>query len=83
DDLFAALLAGQPYNEADWGAEASMTAILGRMATYSGQTVRWDDAIRSQLDLAPETLAWDAKPKPAPGPDGLYPCAIPGVTKAW
>ncbi len=83
DDLFAALMAGQPYNEADWGAEASMTAILGRMATYSGQTVRWDDAIQSPLDLAPETLAWNAKPKPAPGPDGLYPCAIPGVTKAW
>jgi len=82
DDLFAALLAGRPYNEGDWGAEATMTAILGRMATYSGRVVRWDEAIQSTLDLMPERLAWDAKPKPQPGPDGLYPCAIPGVTRA-
>ena len=58
-----------------------MTAILGRMATYSGQIVRWDDAVKSKLDLAPETFSWDAKPKSQAGPDGLYPCAIPGVTK--
>lgn len=82
DDLFAALRAGQPYNEGDFGAEASMTAILGRMATYSGRVVRWDEAIQSTLDLSPERLAWDAQPKPRPGPDGLYPCAIPGVTRA-
>lgn len=82
DDLFAALRVGQPYNEGDFGAEASMTAILGRMATYSGRVVRWDEAIQSTLDLSPERLAWDAQPKPRPGPDGLYPCAIPGVTRA-
>ena len=83
DDLFAALAAGQPYNECDYAIQSTMTAILGRMATYSGQVVKWDDAISSTLDLAPERLAWDATPKSLPGPDGLYPCAIPGVTKAW
>jgi len=82
NDLFAALSAGKPYNEGDNGAIASMTAILGRMASYSGQVVKWDDAINSNLDLAPEQWTWDAKPKSAPGPDGIYPCAIPGVTKA-
>ena len=83
DDLFAALMAGQPYNEGDWGAEASMTAILGRMASYSGKVVRWDEAINSTLDLSPASLTWDATPKVLPGPDGIYPCAIPGVTKAF
>ena len=83
DDLFAALLAGQPYNEADWAAESTMTAILGRMATYSGKVVKWDEAIKSQLDLAPKNLAWDAETPVKPGPDGIYACAIPGVTKAW
>jgi len=29
---------------ADYGAESTMTAILGRMATYSGQVVEWDKA---------------------------------------
>ncbi len=82
NDLFAAMAAGQPYNEGDFAAAASMTAILGRMATYSGQVVTWDDAINSSLDLGPESWTWDAKPKSLPGPDGLYPCAVPGVTKA-
>ena len=83
DDLFAALLAGQPYNEADWAAESTMTAVLGRMATYSGKIVKWDEAINSQLDLMPKSLAWNAEPLVKPGPDGLYACAVPGVTKAW
>jgi predicted dehydrogenase len=83
DDLVAALQAGQPYNEADWAAESTMTAILGRMATYSGKMVEWDAALASQLDLAPARLAWDAVPKSKPGPNGVYPCATPGVTQAW
>jgi hypothetical protein len=82
DDLFAALLAGKPYNEADNGAVGTMTAILGRMATYSGQVVKWDDAINSKIDLAPKNYRWDAEAPVNPGPDGLYPCAVPGLTKA-
>lgn len=83
DDLIAAILAGQPYNEADWAAESTMTAILGRMATYSGKIVTWNDAINSQLELGPKELDWNVQPPVKPGPDGCYACAIPGVTKAW
>ena len=83
DDLLAAIVSGQPYNEADWATESTMTAILGRMATYSGQIVQWDDAIQSQLDLTPKTLIWNAEPPVKSGPDGCYACAMPGVTKAW
>lgn len=82
DDFFAGIATGKPYNEVDRTLPSTMTAILGRMATYSGQVVKWDDAINSKLDLAPERLAWDAQPKLLPGPDGIYPCAVPGVTKA-
>jgi myo-inositol 2-dehydrogenase / D-chiro-inositol 1-dehydrogenase len=83
DDLFAALQAGQSYNEADWAAESTMTAILGRMAAHSGNIVKWDEAINSQVDLTPKVLAWDAEPLVKPGPDGCYSCPVPGVTKAW
>ena len=82
DDLCAALMAGKIYNEADEAADSTMTAILGRMATYSGKLVTWDEAIKSDLAYLPDRLAWDADPKSKPGPDGVYPCAIPGVTKA-
>ena len=81
DDLFAALLAGKPYNEGDYGATSTMTAILGRMATYSGGIVRWDQAIQSERDLMPERLTWDAQPQVQPDEHGHYPCAIPGKTK--
>ena len=55
---------------------------MGRMATYGGQPVTWEEALNSKLDLLPERLAWDAAPKPKPGPDGRYPFAIPGRTVA-
>jgi hypothetical protein len=59
-----------------------MTAILGRMATYSGQLVTWDDAVKSNLTYGPDHLVWDAIPRTKPGPDGIYACAMPGITKA-
>ncbi|MCE5267571.1 MAG: Gfo/Idh/MocA family oxidoreductase [Planctomycetaceae bacterium] len=82
DDLMAAIVAGQPYNEADWAAESTMTGIMGRIATYSGKIVTWDDAMASEVDLTPKNLAWNSPTLVNPGPDGCYPCAIPGVTKA-
>jgi predicted dehydrogenase len=81
DHLFAALLEGREYNEGDYGATSSMTAILGRMASNSGQIIKWDDALQSQVDLVPKQLTWDAEPLVKPGPDGLYACAMPGKTK--
>lgn len=83
DDLFAAIVEGRPYNEADFSAQSTLTAIIGRMATYSGKMVRWDDALQSDIDLMPDSLTWDSAPPAKAGPDGCYPCAIPGVTKAW
>ena len=83
DDLLAALLTGQTYNECDWAVDSTMTAILGRMATYSGKLVTWDEAMNSQLDLTPKNLAWDTETLANPDPNGIYACAMPGVTKAW
>jgi hypothetical protein len=58
-----------------------MTSILGRMATYSGKEVEMAAALKSNVNLFPDSLAWDAPMKVNPGPDGMYPRAIPGVTK--
>ena len=83
DDLFAALDAGRLYNEGDYGITSTMTAILGRMATYSGQVVKWDEAMKSDTDLGPKRYSWDAKAPVKPGIDGLYACAMPGRTKPY
>ncbi|MGO8700508.1 MAG: Gfo/Idh/MocA family protein [Limisphaerales bacterium] len=82
DDLFAAIRNDTPYNEtAEYGAYSTMTAILGRLATYSGKEISWDDAIKSPLDSMPKVLGWDADPPHKPDANGRYPVAVPGVTK--
>ncbi len=81
DDLFAALAAGREYNEADYGATSTMTAILGRMASYNGKVIPWDDALASEINLCPKDLAWDGETLVKPGPDGVYPCAMPGKSE--
>jgi hypothetical protein len=78
DDLFNAIRNNQPYSEIEYGLNSTLTAIMGRMATYTGQTIEWDQALNSAVNLAPDEYTWDAKPKPTIGADGLYPMAIPG-----
>ncbi len=80
DDLFEAIRNDKPYNEAEAGATATMTAIMGRMATYSGLKVEWDDAFNSKIELLPKTFGWDAQPPVVPDADGWYPVAMPGRT---
>ncbi|NND95715.1 MAG: Gfo/Idh/MocA family oxidoreductase [Pirellulaceae bacterium] len=79
-DLFAALRRGDKPNETQHAANSTMTAILGRLATYSGKIVRWDDAITSDVQLAAidslHTL--DCTPPVSPSSDGHYPAPVPG-----
>ena len=82
DRLFEAVVKGEyKYADAENGAKSTMTSILGRYATYSGKPVTWEEGINSEIDLRPDTLAWDATPKVLPKEDGYYPHAIPGQTK--
>jgi predicted dehydrogenase len=84
-DLIKAIRDNDKYNEGWYGATSSMTAILGRMATYSGQVVKWDDAVKLGPDEMPKKFAWDALPKVVPDKDGSYEyaVAVPGVYKPY
>ena len=82
DELFAAIAKGQyKFADAEMGAKSTMTSILGRLATYSGQVVEWDAALNSGLDLQPKTYDWSALPPIVPNKEGFYAVATPGVTK--
>ncbi len=82
DELFEAIAKGEyKFADADNGAKSTMTSILGRMATYSGQIIEWDKAINSGLNLQPKVYDWNAAPPTSPNAEGFYPVAIPGVTK--
>jgi hypothetical protein len=82
-DLVNAIRNDERHNEGWYGAISSMTGVLGRMATYSGQLVRWEDAVAKGPDESPERLNWDAPPRHLPGPDGFYPIAVPGAYKPY
>jgi predicted dehydrogenase len=83
DVLLDAIRENQPHNEVDYGAMSTMTAIMGRMASYSGQVVGWQEALQSQVSLSPDRYAFDATPPVVADRNGVYPVAIPGVTKAF
>jgi myo-inositol 2-dehydrogenase / D-chiro-inositol 1-dehydrogenase len=81
--LFDAIRRDLPYNEAERCAKAAMTGIMGRMAAESGKLITWDDAMASNLELAPglDQMTWDSNPPVLPDAQGKYPVAIPGVTQ--
>ncbi|MCL5098458.1 MAG: Gfo/Idh/MocA family oxidoreductase, partial [Candidatus Omnitrophica bacterium] len=68
----------EKYNEGWYGAIDSMTAVLGRMATYSGRLVKWDELVEKGLDTFPAELSWDATPPVLPDSNGFYPIPTPG-----
>jgi myo-inositol 2-dehydrogenase/D-chiro-inositol 1-dehydrogenase len=70
-DLIATIRAGKHVNEARQVAESTLTAIMGRMAAYSGEIVTWDQALNSDVSLRPTPVAFNT-PTPMPAP------AIPG-----
>ncbi|TAH34334.1 MAG: Gfo/Idh/MocA family oxidoreductase [Planctomycetota bacterium] len=72
-DLIASIRAGKPLNEGRQIAESTLTAIMGRMAAYTGQEVTWDFALNSREQLVPKELKFG----PLPAPE----VAVPGRTK--
>ena len=82
NELFAAVRAGEYLlDDTEIGAKSTMTAILGRMATYSGQLIGWDEAMASNHKLVPELDSWDDPAPVAPDENGQYPVPVPGVTR--
>ncbi len=73
DELFASIRAGKPINNGEWMAKSTLMAIMGRMATYTGQVITWDMALNSKEDLTPPAYEF--------GPLPVAPVARPGVTK--
>ncbi|MGN6133602.1 MAG: Gfo/Idh/MocA family protein [Aureliella sp.] len=81
DDLYHAIRNDLPYNEAENGAMSTMTAIIGRMATYSGQAIDWEKAMASELRLTTDAEDWSSQAPIQPLEDGGYRIATPGKTK--
>jgi hypothetical protein len=83
DLFFDAIRNNKPYNETERSAKSCFTAIMGRMACESGQMISWEEAIASNLELAPglENYTNDSNPPVLPDANGKYPVAMPGSAK--
>jgi predicted dehydrogenase len=73
-DLVASIREGKPLNELKAVAESTLTAIMGRMAAYTGRPLRWEEALNSKDETFPAHLTWDTKLTVSAAP-------VPGKTK--
>ena len=73
-DLIESIRKGEPINELQKVAQSTLTAIMGRMAAYTGKAVTWEQALGSRLDTMPEKLDKNMKLEAAALP-------VPGKTK--
>jgi hypothetical protein len=52
-ELFASIRKGKPVNDGIGMANSSMLGVLGRMVAYTGQTITWDEAFKSNEIMGP------------------------------
>ena len=71
DLLIEAIRGDKPYNDVDRAATATLVAIMGRMASYSGQEITWQQVLDTKTRLGPQTYAFDAAPPVMPDKTGL------------
>lgn len=70
DDFFASVRARKPLNEGRMVAESTLTAIMGRMATYTGKQIGWEQALNSDEKWGPDNYEFGplpVDPVPMPG----------------
>jgi predicted dehydrogenase len=83
-DLLESILKNEPLNEARNVAESTLTAIMGRISTYTGKLVRWKDLTVNtsspwfNMTLTPTAADFETAGVVAP-PDDIV--SIPGADR--
>lgn len=79
EELFAAIAQGDyRCDDTEFASYSTLTGIIGRAACYTGNVIKWEDALKSTVNLLPERFAWDAQPPVLPDENGFYASPIPG-----
>ncbi len=81
--LLDAIRQDKPHNEARRAGEAEVAALMGRIATHTGQYITWDQVMASDFQFIKDidNLSFDTEAPVHAGPDGLYAAPQPGITK--
>ena len=77
DELHDAIRNDKKLNDAYFGTTSSFSAVLGRMATYTGKEQHYDKALALDYRTMPENLTWESTPPVVPDKDGNYPLPMP------
>jgi len=81
DELHDAIRRDVPLNNAYYGTTSSFSAVLGRMATYSGKVQNFEKALALPYRTMPENLTWESTPPVVPDTEGNYPLPMPASFK--
>ena len=83
DELFKSIRSGDVINDLEYGTKSTLTAIMGRYATYTGQVIKWEDVLNYDHSITAQINNWQDDPPILPDKEGFYPVAIPGKTKFY
>jgi predicted dehydrogenase len=80
--LLDAVRKNTPHNESRRAVDASVAALMGRMAAHTGRFITLDQAFNSQFQFVADmdSLTFDTPAPVKAGPDGRYDPPQPGVT---
>ncbi len=82
NEFIRSIRSGKPINNGDYMARSTLVAIMGQMASYCGKKLTWKQVNNSKFSYPPKgRIDFTIDPPVKPGPGGLYPVAVPGVTK--
>lgn len=80
-ELLESVRTGKPIHRGKILADCAMMCIQGQVAVFTGQRVTWKETVDSKFAFLPlGEITWQTEPPVKPGPDGLYPVPVPGVT---
>lgn len=81
--LLDAIRQDKPHNEARRAGEADAAALMGRIATHTGQYVTWDQVMQSEYRFVDDidAMTFDTSAPIHANQQGLYPAVVPGISK--
>ncbi len=81
--LLDAIRQDKPHNEARRAGEAEVAALMGRIATHTGQYVTWDEVMKSNFTFIEDidNLSFDTEAPIHADSEGRYAAPQPGITK--
>ena len=84
DELIKAVKTGTSVNCGDFMCSSTMVGILGQIAAYQGNEVKYEDAYQADFHfggIEPDDVTMAMEPPTLPDETGNYPIPLPGQTQ--